>query len=838
MGIDVFISYSRQDYSRVQKLARELAPLGVIWWDEELIGGTRFWPEIHDKIIRAAICIVMVSKDSITSEWVAKEIAAALESQRTIVPIRLDSSPLPASIKQIDAIDLRHWDGDPADTSLSQLTRDIRLHLEAQRPPVRITEHASLELHTATVDAQNFFEHLRGFLQTSVGGLALTIFCMLFLAGAFYWLPTQRTEFVAHGVSGTVSFQDYVSVFFASLFAAIGLHGLLSSCGSYIWWVARLAFCLGSKSKPSRNQSSRTKPRKSLARLFGWNSLFTQDAPGDDPPEDPWRAVTHELSILLLIPAMFVAWRLFPADFESGYAKLSEAMALSDGVLHIATYAVGFAGLTGIIALIVFICTAICVSLALFVIRRSQAIVAVGAIAMVVVGLSLILGPIIERRSEAERTQRAQASEDATAVALNSAHSPCALADKIMERRDGAYPLGQRFVVNDVLSAAKLRELRSRLEAEASYSGHSAGTPCSGNIADPLRAAWTYCSRAKFEDRLFYPDVLRVGPVLLRPSDRGKSAPATDPGQNDRPEIATEVQCTPEDSAANGTVVAGRLPLLIEAREDTRTATRIRQALANGDREAIKRLIVPKRDTQAEALNIIGVINALSADPAQRRQGYLDVSLAAQRGSLSAKANQGLFLMLGVGSYIDPDRGAKLLKEAVASGLDLDTATWIWPSALSGFNLGSFSEAFQSLGLLAASGDPAAAALLGTFAARGIARPPCDPRCREVATQFATKLEAQGQSRWAFVVRAQLGELNAADVTASGAGGMYASYLSARKDLSVASAQALAQAGVTPGNFDNATIGYPLDSGNGAGSEGGSSFSPSSSGGSTPCRRC
>ena len=68
----VFISYSRKDLVFVERLAKDLQAAGLqVWYDlSGLAAGTRWGKEIQSAIQQSQIFVVVLSPNSIDSEWV------------------------------------------------------------------------------------------------------------------------------------------------------------------------------------------------------------------------------------------------------------------------------------------------------------------------------------------------------------------------------------------------------------------------------------------------------------------------------------------------------------------------------------------------------------------------------------------------------------------------------------------------------------------------------------------------------------------------------------------------------------------------------------------------
>lgn len=137
-----FISHSSKDTEFAQRLYRDLQARGVrCWIAPEAIGiGARFRPLIDEAIRVYDKLLVVLSKDSVRSQWVSVEIETALEVERShgkqvLFPIRIDDEimrtpeNLMALLRMTRHIgDFTGW-RDYADyqRSLSGLLRDLTL---------------------------------------------------------------------------------------------------------------------------------------------------------------------------------------------------------------------------------------------------------------------------------------------------------------------------------------------------------------------------------------------------------------------------------------------------------------------------------------------------------------------------------------------------------------------------------------------------------------------------------------------------------------------------------------------------------------------------------------
>jgi Flp pilus assembly protein TadD/TolB-like protein len=87
---DIFVSYAREDEARVVPMVEILEAAGfTVWWDRALEPGAA-WPDVIDRELRRARCVVVVwSRHSTVSRWVGIE---AHEARRRgiLVPVALE----------------------------------------------------------------------------------------------------------------------------------------------------------------------------------------------------------------------------------------------------------------------------------------------------------------------------------------------------------------------------------------------------------------------------------------------------------------------------------------------------------------------------------------------------------------------------------------------------------------------------------------------------------------------------------------------------------------------------------------------------------------------------
>jgi formylglycine-generating enzyme required for sulfatase activity len=122
---DVFISYATQDRARVQPLVKAFEKQGwSVWWDRRILAGKRY-----DQVIEAALndarCVVVLwSRDSIDSEWVANE-AEEGRQRGILVPVLLDAVRIPLAFRRIHAAGLMDWNGELPSSAFDELARAV-----------------------------------------------------------------------------------------------------------------------------------------------------------------------------------------------------------------------------------------------------------------------------------------------------------------------------------------------------------------------------------------------------------------------------------------------------------------------------------------------------------------------------------------------------------------------------------------------------------------------------------------------------------------------------------------------------------------------------------------
>jgi hypothetical protein len=112
----VFISYSRKDLQFARRLAADIEETGFdVWWDiSDLKGGDDWVRFIPTAIEASQYFVVLLSPDSVKSEWVAKEYSYALRLRKKVIPAMIKPCEVPFALNTINFVDFVHEDYDVA----------------------------------------------------------------------------------------------------------------------------------------------------------------------------------------------------------------------------------------------------------------------------------------------------------------------------------------------------------------------------------------------------------------------------------------------------------------------------------------------------------------------------------------------------------------------------------------------------------------------------------------------------------------------------------------------------------------------------------------------------
>lgn len=153
---DIFISYSRKNKRRVERISEALQSEGFdLWWDKHIEAGEKFRPMIQHELNAAKCVMVLWSKHSIKSSWVLQESTQALENG-LLVPVLLESVTPPMPFGEIQNADLSHWKGNKSDPDFLVLVKTLRRKTSSYVLDAKNTTEAIEEV--STNDRENLHE--------------------------------------------------------------------------------------------------------------------------------------------------------------------------------------------------------------------------------------------------------------------------------------------------------------------------------------------------------------------------------------------------------------------------------------------------------------------------------------------------------------------------------------------------------------------------------------------------------------------------------------------------------------------------------------------------------
>ncbi|GJL66028.1 MAG: hypothetical protein NPIRA05_09990 [Nitrospirales bacterium] len=122
---DVFLSYSSQDRSQVQTLARALESQGFsIWWDHHIPPGTT-WDKVIETALNEAKCVIVVwTKASVDSDWVRNE-AAEGRKRQNLIPVLFEPVDIPLAFRRVQTVSLTDWEGTEPHEGFTRLVQGI-----------------------------------------------------------------------------------------------------------------------------------------------------------------------------------------------------------------------------------------------------------------------------------------------------------------------------------------------------------------------------------------------------------------------------------------------------------------------------------------------------------------------------------------------------------------------------------------------------------------------------------------------------------------------------------------------------------------------------------------
>lgn len=132
----VFVSYSVQDRARAAHIVRALRGAGMqTFWDQDLQPRTDFRASIEEQIRKSDVTLVLWTRFSVRSHFVAEEAQLAKKLGRYL-PVLLERVKLPLGLASDQFAWLDSWTGEPDSPQWEAVLRAIRVPVPASRSKV------------------------------------------------------------------------------------------------------------------------------------------------------------------------------------------------------------------------------------------------------------------------------------------------------------------------------------------------------------------------------------------------------------------------------------------------------------------------------------------------------------------------------------------------------------------------------------------------------------------------------------------------------------------------------------------------------------------------------
>ena len=140
-GVDIFLSYARQDRATARMFAECLTDEGFkVWWDASLHSGETFDEVIERNLREAGAVVVLWSPRSTASRWVRAE-ATLADRRNKLAPVIIEPCDRPIIFELTHTADLSSWTGDMTDTHWRTFVSDLHRLIAATRDQAHGTSH-------------------------------------------------------------------------------------------------------------------------------------------------------------------------------------------------------------------------------------------------------------------------------------------------------------------------------------------------------------------------------------------------------------------------------------------------------------------------------------------------------------------------------------------------------------------------------------------------------------------------------------------------------------------------------------------------------------------------
>lgn len=131
----LFLSYKRENLTRVQPLVQALRANGVeVWWDQDIAPDAPWETTIERELAASKVVIVAWSNAAVVSENVKAE-ARNARSAGKLIQVFVEGCDPPLFFGERQGVDLSDWNGDAHDPRFQAVLAGARAVLEGKRPP-------------------------------------------------------------------------------------------------------------------------------------------------------------------------------------------------------------------------------------------------------------------------------------------------------------------------------------------------------------------------------------------------------------------------------------------------------------------------------------------------------------------------------------------------------------------------------------------------------------------------------------------------------------------------------------------------------------------------------
>ena len=164
----VFISYSHVDIVFAKMLKQRLSKVGFYPWVDfdGIVGGDAWKQAIEAALAGSTACLVLLTPESVASEWVHYEINRAQECACPIIPLMVRECPLPEKLQALHYIDFRRdFDAPFEEVQRALMSAIMRRNARPRQPQPAPKQTKTGPLALVVEDVDNFQEMLRDLLE-------------------------------------------------------------------------------------------------------------------------------------------------------------------------------------------------------------------------------------------------------------------------------------------------------------------------------------------------------------------------------------------------------------------------------------------------------------------------------------------------------------------------------------------------------------------------------------------------------------------------------------------------------------------------------------------------